>query len=285
MHKINQRVLMSGAEYFNDTYAINAHMDSHISVDVAKAVAEHDLIVQAFRSAGIEVVQVPAPKTSQDGVYTANWALVVGDAAIMANLPPTRMPERPYAEDVLAGLGYKIKSLSEDVHFSGQGDALPCGDYLFVGTGYRTSQEAHTLLADLTGKQVIGVRTIPSLDENGRPKLNEVSGWPDSLFYDLDLAIGIIRDDLIVWCPEAFDEPSQAKLRALPLNKIEVDFEEAVHASACNLVSTGKTVIMGNKAPKLAAHLRGRGLEVIELDVSELLKGGGFIRCTSLALS
>ena len=44
MPKINQYVLMSGADYFNDQFAINAHMDSSIKVDVAAAINEHNSI-------------------------------------------------------------------------------------------------------------------------------------------------------------------------------------------------------------------------------------------------
>jgi N-dimethylarginine dimethylaminohydrolase len=42
---------------------------------------------------------------------------------------------------------------------------------------------------------------------------------------------------------------------------------------------------MGDKAPKLQAAIQAKGLEVIALDVEELMKGGGFIRCTSLTLN
>jgi N-dimethylarginine dimethylaminohydrolase len=43
-------------------------------------------------------------------------------------------------------------------------------------------------------------------------------------------------------------------------------------------------VIMGSRAPKLKNNLLAHGLKVIDLDIAELLKGGGFIRCTSLTL-
>ncbi len=274
---------MSSAEYFDDKDAINAYMDDHVPVDVAKAMAEHDEIQRCFTQAGIEVIKVPAPINCQDGVYTANWALIIGNKAIMSNLPNKRQAEEPYAKKTLEELGFSIVKLPRILRFSGQGDALPCGKYLFVGTDYRTSPEVHQILAQETGLEVIGVKTIPEFDNNKMPVINPITGWPDSFFYDLDLAIAVITPTLIAWCPEAFTPESRARIRSiLDLDKIEVSFDEATLGSACNLVSTGETVIMGARAPKLKSELEARGFKVLAPDVTELMKGGGFIRCTSL---
>lgn len=276
---------MSGAEYFDDMFAINAHMDDQIPVHLERAVQEHQEIRECFEQAGIEVIKVDAPSSSQDGVYTANWALIRGKKAIMANLPNKRESEEPYAEDVLENLGFEIVKLPKEYRFSGQGDALPCGKYLFVGSEYRTSHEVHPLLARELGYEVIGLQTVPKLDSDGQPVINKVTNWPDSFFYDLDLALAIIKEDLVAWCPEAFTPKSQERIRAITdIDKIEVSLEEATSGFACNLVSTGEAVIMSNRAPSLKAELEKRGLKIYTPNVSELLKGGGFIRCTSLSL-
>jgi N-dimethylarginine dimethylaminohydrolase len=285
MNKINMKVLMSGAEYFDDTYAINAYMDDKIPVHLERAIHEHAEIRECFVKAGIEVVKVDAPDSSQDGVYTANWALVKGNKAVMANLPNMRESEEQYAEEILKNLGIKTVKLPKEFHFSGQGDALPCGKYLFVGTTYRTSPEVHPLLARELGYEVIGLQTIPQIDEDGQAVVNPVTGWPDSFFYDLDLALAVISPTLIAWCPEAFLPKSQERIRAIDdIDKIEVSLEEAMKGFACNLVSTGESVVMSNHAPILQKQLEDKGLRVYTPNVSELLKGGGFIRCTSLTL-
>lgn len=285
MTEINTKVLMSGAEFFDDAQAINSYMDDHVPVDVAKAVAEHSEIMRCFKEAGIEVIKVGAPEGCQDGVYSANWALVINGKAVLSNLPNARKAEEPYAHAELHRLGLQTVKLPQNLRFSGQGDALPCGDYIFVGTNYRTSPEVHQILEREFGKKVIGVQAIPQLDDLGQPVINQFSGWPDSFFYDLDLAIAVIRPNLIAWCPEALDQASQDKIRALnDIEKIEVSFEEAKGSSACNLVSTGETVIMGSRAPQLRAALEAKGLKVLAPDITELMKGGGFIRCTSLTL-
>src|SRR4051812_38770061 len=125
---INTTVLMSGADYFDDAAAINPFMDKKVAVDRAKAQAEHDAIRDALQSAGVHVVKVNPPADCQDGVYTANWALVRGDKAVMSTLPNARKGEEPYAEQVLRDLGKTIYKVPDGLHFSGQGDALPCGN-------------------------------------------------------------------------------------------------------------------------------------------------------------
>jgi N-dimethylarginine dimethylaminohydrolase len=120
---------------------------------------------------------------------------------------------------------------------------------------------------------------------------NAISGWADSFFYDIDLALSIIKapeDDkkgLIAYCPDAFVPESRELLAAFDgVEKIEVSIEEAQHAFASNLVSTGETVIMSAHAPQLKKALEDRGLQVVTPEISELAKGGGYIRCTSLTL-
>ncbi len=283
--KINTKVLVSGAEYFDDGFAINAHMDDKVPIDLQKAISEHAQIVEAYRSAGIEVTQAAAPVGCQDGIYTANWALVIGDKAILSRLPNKRKDEESYARQILEGLGKKTVELPHDLRFSGQGDCLPCGKYLFVGSNYRTDREVWPLLARETGLEVIGLSTVPQIDNEGNAVINPVTGWPDSFFYDLDLALAVITPALIAWCPEAFLPESQDRIRAITdIDKIEVSLQEAQAGFACNLVSTGDVVIMSDHAPNLQVELNSRGFKTVTPSVTELLKGGGFIRCCSLSL-
>ena len=280
---LNKKVLMSGADFFSNDAQINPYYDNE-AIDVEQAKTEHRLIHQAFEQAGIEVVKVDPPTTSQDGVYTANWALVYDGKAVMSRLPTARQTEEPHARQVLQGLGFETIFVPADWHFSGQGDSLPCGRFLLAGSGYRSDPRAQAFAADTLGLELVQLHAIPKLNRRGQPVINAVSGWPDSFFYDIDLAISVLREDLIAYCPDAFDAPSRARIAALPLDRIQVDYDEAVSGLACNLVSTGETVIMSAQAPKLRAKIENRGLKTIAPDVTELAKGGGYIRCVSLTI-
>jgi N-dimethylarginine dimethylaminohydrolase len=273
---------MSGADEFG-VLELNPYSDASIQPDVAVSMAEHTAIKAALEAAGVTVKQVEPPVGCQDGVYTANWALVRGDTAVLASLPGPRQSEQPYARKTLEKLGLAV--IEAPYRFSGQGDALPLGNRLFTGSHYRTDPRMHQFLADTLGYEVISLETVPATDEAGHPVTNKITGWPDSFFYDIDLALSILRDDLIAWCPQAFTAESQAKIRGLTdLDKIEVDYDEAVQGFACNLVSTGQTVIMSAHAPKYRAAIEAHGLTTVSPTVIELAKGGGYIRCTTLTL-
>lgn len=288
--KINRTVLMSDALNFSAEQAINPYyFDSHTNTSVAQA--EHDSIRNALQTAGVQVITTPSPLDSQDGVYTANWALVRGTRAIPARLPNVRKAEEAHARKVLQDLGKEIIEVPDGLRFSGQGDALACGDFLFCGQGYRSDLEAQIFAADTLGYTRIQLQTIPQLDESGAPVINPISGWEDSFFYDIDLALSIIKHPegdqpgLIAYCPEAFTPESQEIISKLEgVETIAVSLDEAERAFACNLVSTGETVIMGDGAPLLRAALEARGVAVITPHIQELSKGGGYIRCTTLSL-
>lgn len=275
---------MSGVDFFDDGQAINPYMSKDDPIDIERARQEHTAIREALESAGIKVITVPPPKDCQDGVYTANWALVRGSKAVLARLPNARSGEEPYAKMVLTDLGKEVIEVPDSLHFSGQGDALPCGNFLLAGNGYRSDAAAQKFAADTLGYELVQLQTIPQRTWYGKPVINKDSGWPDSFFYDIDLALSILREDLIAWCPAAFTKESQAIIRALPLDKIEVSVHEAKKAFACNLVSTGETVIMSGTAPQFKAAIEAKGLKTITPEISELVKGGGYIRCTTLTL-
>lgn len=278
---INQRVLMSGAEYFR-VEELNPYSNKNNQPDVKQAIEEHIQIKKAFEDAGIEVIKIDAPKDCQDGIYTANWGLCYRGKVVLSSLPNKRQPEEPFAKSAIEALGYS--TIKPPYHFSGQGDALACGDFLFVGSVYRTDPKMHSFLEEELNCQVIGVQTIPQLNQHKIPVVNKITGWPDSFFYDLDLAISIITPDLIAWCPEAMTIESRKLILDIPIEKIEVSITEAEEGFACNLVSTGETVIMSKNAPNLKQAIESYGLSTITPSIIELSKGGGYIRCSSLSL-
>ena len=287
---INSKVLMSDALHFSNEQPINPYYHLE-SIDLAKAEAEHAHIRELLQQAGVSVVNVSSPATSQDGVYTANWALVRGNKAVLARLPDARKSEQPHAKLALEALGIDVFELPPHLRFSGQGDALPCGDLLFCGSNYRSDVEAQAIAADVLGYRRIQLQTKPQLDSSGLPVTNTSSGWPDSFYYDIDLALSIIKapengqKGLVAYCPEAFTEESQQILAELSdVDKIMVSEHEAKNAFACNLVSTGSTVVMSAHAPELSAELTARGFTLLHPEIKELVKGGGYIRCTTLTL-
>lgn len=273
---------MSGVEFFA-VEELNPYSDKSQQPNAVRVAEEFAAIQAALADAGVTIVRAQAPQGCQDGIYTANWGLCRGERAILSSLPNMRAGEEIYAREALEAAGFEV--IPAPFRFSGQGDALPCGDLLFAGQTYRTDPRMHQFVTDELGFEVVSLQTVPQLDAKGSPVINAVTGWPDSFFYDIDLALSVLTPELIAWCPEAFTPESQAKIRNLSIEKIEVDYHEAIEGFACNLVSTGETVIMSDRAPKLQAAIEEKGLKVVTPKIRELAKGGGYIRCTTLTLS
>jgi N-dimethylarginine dimethylaminohydrolase len=260
---MNTRLLVCDPRHFRIDYEINPYMHTETQPDLAVAVAEHEAIVAAHLAAGRKVDYIAAVPGCPDMVYTANAAVVRGDRVVLASLPPERQAETPHHRAWFADHDYQIFEAQHA--FSGQGDALACGDLMFAGYGQRTDWRLLSTLADFLDYRVIPLRTVS-------PR------W-----YDLDLALAVIDTGTIAYCPEAFDDPSLLSLRNAGVELIEVSRAEA-DSFALNLVSDETTVTMTTGAPVLAAELRSRGLTVVELETTELRKGGGGIRCTALTL-
>ena len=291
MSQINTIVLMSDADNFSNQQPINPYYHQE-SVDLDLAKSEHATIRELLINSGVQVISVASPTDSQDGVYTANWGLARGDKAVLSRLPGARKTEEEYAENVLKSIGKQIVHIPDGLKFSGQGDALACGDFLFCGSGYRSDAAAQAFAADTLGYKLIQLQTVPQTDSDGNPKINSSTGWADSYFYDIDLALAIIKapngdqKGLIAYCPEAFTAASRELLESIDVvDKITVSIDEAKNGFATNLVSTGETVIMSANAPQLASDLRAIGLNVLTPQITELAKGGGYIRCMTLTIS
>jgi N-dimethylarginine dimethylaminohydrolase len=203
-------------------------------------------------------------------VYTANAAIVRGARAVLGDPPPERKAEIPYFRDWLEDDGREV--LDAPYPFSGQGDALACGELLLAGYGQRTDRRMHGVLSeylDYDADEIVPLRTV------------------SAQWYDLDLAVAVISPSILAYHPPALDEPSRRCLQGLRTERgidlIDVSAAEAARF-ALNLISDGSTVTMTSGAPRLAADLRTRGFTVVELDTTELHKGGGGVRCTALTL-
>jgi N-dimethylarginine dimethylaminohydrolase len=267
---VNTELLLSDATYFRVEYEINPYMDTGLQPDPTAAAAEHEAIVRAHAAAGRRVRRIPAAWECPDMVYTANAAFVRAGRAVLGDPPPERKAEIPYFRDWLADQG--VEALEAPYPFSGQGDALACGDLLLAGHGQRTDVRMHEVLAEYLGydaDEIIPLRTV------------------DEQWYDLDLAVAVISPDALAYNSEALDGPSRRRMQQLRTDRgidlIEVSAAEAARF-ALNLISDGSTVTMTSGAPQLAAKLRARGLNVVELATTELRKGGGGVRCTALTL-
>ncbi len=257
-----RRYAMTPPTYFAVEYAINPWMDTSTPVDVGLAQAQWENLYQTYLRLGHHVDVIEPEAGLPDMVYAANGGFIAQDVAIVARF---RFAERAgesraYAQ-WMSSLGYRpvyTRHVNE-----GQGDLLQVGDIVLAGWGFRTDRRAHSEVSAALRAPVVSLELV------------------DPRFYHLDTALAVLDDHTVAFYPPAFSAAAQQQLRALFPDAIVADPADA-YVLGLNVVSDGLHVVLPSAAMGFAAQLRRAGFEPIGVDLSELLKGGGSVKCCTL---
>ena len=257
-----RRYAMTLPTFFAVEYAINPWMDVTTPVDVHIAMAQWDSLYQTYLGLGHHVELIEPVAGLPDMVYAANGGFIAHDIAIVARF---RFPERAgesraYAR-WMSSLGYRPTS-TRHVN-EGQGDLLLAGEMVLAGYGFRTDRRAHPEIAAALGLPVVPLQLV------------------DPRFYHLDTALTVLDDHTIAFYPPAFSATAADQLHALFPGAIVVGSADA-YVLGLNAVSDGRHVVLPSAATGFATQLRHHGFEPIGVDLSELLKGGGSVKCCTL---
>ncbi|MGK2879485.1 MAG: dimethylargininase [Mycobacterium sp.] len=253
---------MTAPTHFAVEYAINPWMDTTTGVDVALAVSQWDNLRRTYLRLGHTVDLVEPVAGLPDMVYAANGGLLVAGHAIVARFKyAERAGESDAYAEWMTAHGF-TPSFTRHVN-EGQGDLLVVGSMVLAGSGFRTDVAAHAEIAQLTGMPVVSVELV------------------DPRFYHLDTALAVLDDTTIAYYPPAFSDASRATITSLFPDAIEVASSDA-YVLGLNVVSDGKHVVHPAAATGFAEQLYDVGFDPIGVDLSELFKGGGSIKCCTL---
>jgi len=255
--------LMCPPEHFAVEYVINPWMDTNVEVSAAKAVAQWQILHDTLAGLGHEVHTLRPEVGLPDMVFAANGAFVVDGTAYGAKFKyPQRVAEAKAHRAFYEANNWKF--VEPTVVNEGEGDFayLPeaHGGLILAGYGFRTDPSAHTEAQEALSRPVISLKLV------------------NPAFYHLDVALASLDDSNIVYYPQAFSPSSQAVLRQLFPDAVIAD-ETDGHAFGLNLVSDGRTVVLPAEANSLAAKIKAAGYETVQVDLSELKKGGGSVKC------
>lgn len=257
-----RRYAMTPPAHFAVEYAINPWMDLSTPVDAGRAHAQWRSLLETYRRLGHRVEVVDPVPGLPDMVYAANGGFVAGDVAIVARFRyPQRAGEaRPYAA-WMSSRGYRpmcTRHVNE-----GQGDLLKVGDMVLAGWGFRTHRRAHPEIAAALNMPVVSLELV------------------DPRFYHLDTALAVLDDRTVAFYPPAFSAAAQKRVHELFPDAIVVGSADAF-VLGLNVVSDGLHVVLPSAATGFATQLRAAGFEPVGVDLSELLKGGGSVKCCTL---
>ncbi|MGA4842349.1 dimethylargininase [Streptomyces sp. G45] len=272
MHRVARRAtprryLMCPPAHFKVTYSINPWMDPTKPVDVPLAVAQWEDLRDRYRSLGHTVEELTPRPDLPDMVYAANGATVVDGRVLGASFAhPERQPEAAAHLEWFRAHGFT--HVHEPTHVNeGEGDFAVTSSYVLAGRGFRASPLSHGEAQEVFGRPVIGLDLV------------------DPRYYHLDTALAVLDDatDDVMYYPAAFSPGSQAVLRRLFPDAL-IATEPDAAALGLNAVSDGLHVLLPQAATGLFEPLRARGYEPIGMDLSELLKGGGSVKCCTQEL-
>jgi arginine dihydrolase len=257
--------LMCAPDKFVVEYAINAWMDTSVPVDTNLAVKQWGMLRDAVTDAGHTVALLTPGDGLPDMVFAANGAFSVDSVVYGARFKyPQRIPEAAAHREFYRARSADWRFVAPRETNEGEGDFtyLPAayGGLILAGYGFRTESAAHAEAQEVLGRPVISLRLV------------------DPRFYHLDTALAALDDANIIYYPAAFSSSTQAVLRQLFPDALIATESDAL-AFGLNLVSDGHNVFLNTECTALAHRLASVGFNPVLIDLSELKKGGGSIKC------
>ncbi|RFU86105.1 amidinotransferase [Streptomyces triticagri] len=253
--------------HFRVTYSINPWMDPAKPVDVPLAVAQWEDLRDRYRALGHTVEELTPRPGLPDMVFAANGATVIGGRVLGARFAhPERSAEAAEHLDWFRARGFG--RIAEPDHINeGEGDFAVTASWILAGRGFRASPLSHGEAQEFFGRPVLGLDLV------------------DPRYYHLDTALAVLDDarDEVMYYPGAFSPGSREVLRRLFPDAL-IATEADATAFGLNAVSDGRHVLLPQSATGLFGPLRERGFEPVGMDLGELLKGGGSVKCCTQEL-
>ncbi|MCU1514241.1 MAG: N-dimethylarginine dimethylaminohydrolase [Microbacteriaceae bacterium] len=261
---ITRTVLMCRPDFFTVDYRINPWMHPEQPTDTSLAVRQWQTLYDTYVGLGFDVQLVDPIDGLPDMVYAANGGFVIDNVAYGASFTyEQRQPEGPAYMDWFRAQDFDVR-VPENIN-EGEGDFLLVGGVILAGTGFRSASNSHAEVAAIYGRQVVTLELVnPS-------------------FYHLDTAIAVLDATNIAYLPSAFTDQGNATLQRLFPDAL-IATEEDAAVLGLNSFSDGYNVVIASRAKDFERQLRERGYNPIGVDLSELLRGGGGVKCCTLEL-
>lgn len=234
------------------------------NIDQELAAKQHDTFVQSLRSQGIEAVLLPHVEEYPEQVFTRDIGFTIGQRLFVSHMGRgIRQGEDNILIEWLEAHRYPYHNLTRN-SIEG-GDVIIDRDTVFVAVSGRTSENAiHNLETLLPDYKVV---LLPI----------------DRSYLHLDCVFNILSPkEALVFSP-ALHREDLARLSSR-YDLIEVDKPEQFKMGT-NVLSIGNGKVYSLPVnEKVNKELLRRGYNVIEVDISEIIKSGGSFRCCTLPL-
>jgi N-dimethylarginine dimethylaminohydrolase len=240
-----------------------------VPLDINKMETEHQALVQAYQDNGVETVFLKALPDLPYEVFTRDFGGCVREGYVLGKFrEPVRFGERAVCQHRMEELGVPLIAEVTKGRFEG-------GDFCFL--------DGNTIAVGMIARSNLeGVEELrPALEKYGYTVL----GVPAAEKYlHLDMCFNMVAEDLAVAYTPCLPENFQRELKKRGIEIIP-GTEEAIFDHGYNLQALGeRRVISLKQNTALNEALDRRGIRVIEVDITEILKAGGGPHCMTFPL-
>lgn len=221
--------------------------------------------VQTLEANGVSVHRLEADENHPDCMFVEDQAVIV-DGHMLLPTPghPSRVAEQPPIADFLmqALEGVQTCTMGGEARMDG-GDIIRLGDLFYVGRSSRTND--------------LGIASLESLLDFFGHELRVID-IPDHALHLT--SISSTPTDTIILVPEGYLSPTDFGELPEGCELLWIPGEEAY---GCNTIGlpNGK-VMVAEGYPSVKQALHDRGLETIDIDMSEIRAADGSLTCCSI---
>ena len=217
---------------------------------------QHHAYRQALLNCGLDVIVLPAEPAYPDAYFVEDPAIITPKIAVLTRSgAPSRLGEGITLEPLLEYYRPLVH-----IHPPGTvdgGDVLMVGNHFFIGLSERTNKDGAAQLVSLLEDAGHSSETIPV-----------------AVGLHLKSGVNFVGNDTLLVIKALADYPAFSKYEKILL--------DAGEEYASNTLWVNGTLLMPTGFPITHARLSHLGMNIIELDVSEVQKMDGGLTCMSL---
>ena len=247
-----------------------ATLESGEAFDRELAIRQHAEMVDAYRSAGVDVhilevnEKTPYQVFARDSSFMTPWGAVITQ---LAN--PRRRGEYAAVIRFYAAMDIPIYDMVSAGNFEG-GDfhIIAPGSVLIGYTGLRCEEVSAKQIGGWMEKEGWEVRYAPI----------------DPFYVHIDLMVCMLAERAAAVCLETTDPEIVKWLEGKGIEIVPVSFRDTMNLG-CNVMSLGNDRILAPEhSHDLKQKLRALGFEIYDPDVSCFTKGGGGVHCMAQSI-
>ncbi len=238
-------------------------------LDKDKMEEEHELFVKTYRENGVEPKFLKAEPSRPNAVFSRDFGGCVREGYILGRFKePIRYREQEAYKRRMEELGIPLIASVKEGYFEGGDFAFLREKTIALGMAARTDRTGAGEIQGALLKYGYRIFEVPLKER----------------YLHLDMCFNLVTDNLAVACMQALPDEFKDFLKGLSIEVIDVPIE-GIFAHSCNLQSLGKGRVISLKSNKAVNEaLAKKGLTVIELDITEILKAGGGPHCMTFPL-